>query len=210
MKNFDRNVGIIGAIILAFILFCVYGCNTPKYLAKRADKHFNKSYKEDSALVKGKLAELFPPKPAVIKQGKTITIVNKDSLKKLNKVIDSLRNVPAKIVYSKDSNCNKLINQNYTEGYTTGYLLGKWEAKRECPPPTSQTDTVFQDSPETLLLLSTQKDELLKAKIQADRDAATIAKLEKKVSNRTIWALSFLVAFMAAIIWIVFSFKIKK
>ena len=167
MDKFDKF--ILGIFIVAAIVatMSLSSCNPYKGIGKK-EPH---SLKDTVRLV-DRYVKTIKPKPPIVKQGKTIVIQSKDSLNFYKKLSDSLRKAPPKILTLQDS-CGKEAIESYDEGYHFGYKLGLYDAKQNIPPSTHQTDTLYQDTPETLLLLYNQK-------LKAESDIKTVIALTKE------------------------------
>lgn len=153
--------------LLASFTFIICGCNAYKQI----EKHEPHSVK-DTARLLNRYTNTFHPKPPVIKQGKTIVVQKLDSINYYKRLADSLRKLPPRIKTVQDS-CGKESVESYDEGYHFGYKLGLYDAKQKYHQTTERTDTVYQDSPETLALLYNQK-------VKAEQDTKTIAELTKQ------------------------------
>lgn len=204
LDNVDKFTLFLGISIIAVWLLLLCSCNAYKGI----EKHEPQSVK-DTARLLNRYTNTFRPKPPVIKQGKTIVVQKLDSINYYKRLADSLRKLPPRIKTVQDS-CGKESVESYDEGYHFGYKLGLYDAKQNCPPPTERTDTVYQDSPETLTLLYNQK-------VKAEQDAKTIASLttdkitlkaQKKAKNSENWF--WRVVTLLAIGWAVFKPKIIK
>ena len=147
------NIGLSIAV-LAYVVFMIFGCNPYKGITKK-EPH---SLKDTVRLV-DRYVKTIKPKPPIVKQGKTIVIQSKDSLNFYKKLSDSLRKAPPNILTLQDS-CGKEAIQSYEDGYHFGYKLGLYDAKQNIPPSTHQTDTLYQDTPETVLAIFNQKLQL--------------------------------------------------
>lgn len=190
--------------LLASFTFIICGCNAYKQI----EKHEPQSVK-DTARLLNRYTNTFHPKPPVIKQGKTIVVQKLDSINYYKRLADSLRKLPPRIKTVQDS-CGKESVESYDEGYHFGYKLGLYDAKQKYHQTTERTDTVYQDSPETLALLYNQK-------VKAEQDAETIASLitdkitlkaQKQAKNSENWF--WRVVALLAIGWAVFKPKIIK
>lgn len=190
--------------LLASFTFIICGCNAYKQI----EKHEPQSVKDTARLI-ARYVKTIPSKPPVIKQGKTIVVQKLDSINYYKRLADSLRKLPPRIKTVQDS-CGKESVESYDEGYHFGYKLGLYDAKQNIQPSTHQTDTVEQDSPETLAQLYNQK-------VKAEQDAKTIASLttdkitlkaQKQAKNSENWF--WRVVALLAIGWAVFKPKIIK
>lgn len=177
LDGVDRfMIFFIVSITVAFILL-LSSCNAYKQI----EKHEPQSVKDTARLI-ARYVKTIPSKPPVIKQGKTIVVQKLDSINYYKKLADSLRKLPPRIKTVQDS-CGKESVESYDEGYHFGYKLGLYDAKQKYHQTTERTDTVYQDSPETLALLYNQK-------VKAEQDDKTIAELTKETiqlsaSNKT-------------------------
>ena len=204
LDNVDKyTIGLLLSIVVAFTIL-LYGCNAYKQI----EKHEPQSVKDTARLI-ARYVKTIPSKPPVIKQGKTIVVQKLDSINYYKRLADSLRKLPPRIKTVQDS-CGKESVESYDEGYHFGYKLGLYDAKQNIQPSTHQTDTVEQDSPETLAQLYNQK-------VKAEQDAKTIASLitdkitlkaQKQAKNSENWF--WRVVALLAIGWAVFKPKIIK
>lgn len=190
--------------LLASFTFIICGCNAYKQI----EKHEPQSVKDTARLI-ARYVKTIPSKPPVIKQGKTIVVQKLDSINYYKRLADSLRKLPPRIKTVQDS-CGKESVESYDEGYHFGYKLGVYDAKQKYSQTTERTDTVYQDSPETLAQLYNQK-------VKAEQDAKTIASLitdkitlkaQKQAKNSENWF--WRVVALLAIGWAVFKPKIIK
>lgn len=204
MDKFDKFT--IGWVVLlaSFTLF-LNGCS----VEKKAQKKFDKAFKASPKVVEQNLAKLFPPKPPIIKRGATIKIKDTAALLKLQKSIDSLNSLPPKILTVHDS-CGKENVDGYNEGFKIGVKVGRYEGLLDCEANTIQTDTFFQDTKETLILLKSTQDSLQTAQKQAEIDKTSISTKDKKLSNRMITILSLIIALILSGGANYFQYRINK
>ncbi len=190
--------------LLASFTFIICGCNAYKQI----EKHEPQSVKDTARLI-ARYVKTIPSKPPVIKQGKTIVVQKLDSINYYKRLADSLRKLPPRIKTVQDS-CGKESVESYDEGYHFGYKLGVYDAKQKYSQTTERTDTVYQDSPETLAQLYNQK-------VKAEQDAEIITELttdkitlkaQKQAKNSENWF--WRVVALLAIGWAVFKPKIIK
>lgn len=159
------NIGLSIAV-LAYVVFMIFGCNPYKGITKK-EPH---SLKDTVRLV-DRYVKTIKPKPPIVKQGKTVYIKDTAALSKLKKKLDSVMALPPKVLRLQDS-CGKESIEAFNEGNSIGYTQGYYDAKSECKS-TRQTDTLYQDTPETLLLLYNQK-------LKAESDIKTVIALTKE------------------------------
>jgi hypothetical protein len=156
-----KNILFIIGLLIVFS-----GCNGYKIIAGNEPK----SLKDTVRLVE-RYVKTIKPKPPITKTGKTVYIKDTAALSKLKKKLDSVMALPPKVLTLQDS-CGKESIEAYNEGNSIGYSQGYYDAKSECKS-THQTDTLYQDTPETLLQLYNQK-------LKAETDTKTITALTKE------------------------------
>jgi len=204
LDNVDKfTIGLLLSITVGIILL-LSGCN----VEKKAQKKFDKAYKASPKVVEQNLAKLFPPKPPIIRRGATIKVKDTAALRNLQNSIDSLNSLPPKILTVQDS-CGKENNDGYNEGFKIGVKVGRYEGLFDCEANTIRTDSFFQDTKETLILLKSTQDSLETAQKQAISDNATISKQKDKISQKNVLFLSFLSLFLLSALGNVLQFKFK-
>jgi hypothetical protein len=204
MDKIDKFTIAWMMFLIASFTFIFSGCN----VEKKAQKKFDKAYKASPKIVQQNLSKLFPPKPPVIKQGKTIYIQRLDSIKYYKNLADSLKKLPKQIITLQDS-CGKEANESYNSGFDMGYSVGIFEGKSKCIPPTERTDTAYQPTPEQQVEMDNTKLKLSEAQKQAIIDKAVIAKQKDKIAFKNNLWLSFLSLFLLSVLGNVIQYKFK-
>lgn len=183
-------------ILIAMIIAALFSCNAYKGIEKNAPVT-----SKDSSRLAARSLKTFPPKKSEIKQGKTIIIKDTSKLAQLRKtadslkhIVDSVRNI--KTPQTKDTLCNKLINESFDNGYNLGIKVGRYDGLQDCEASTERIDTVFQIPHETVVELFDKNVKLKAATADNEKKDKTISEQKSKLSNRTIIILSLIIALL--------------